>query len=101
MPFDVGLPELVVIFVVVLLVMGPERVPEVARTIGRVVRDVRHTMNDLTRDFTAELQDVDRPPRPQAVCTVCGALNQVDAKFCAYCGRDLSPATPGEANPPA
>ncbi|GEM_PF-3400355 len=89
MPFDVGLPELAVIFAVVLMVMGPEKIPEVARTLGGFVREARRMMNDLTKDFTGELQDTARPQRPLAVCTVCGGLNPIGNKFCGHCGRDM------------
>ncbi len=89
MPFDVGLPELAVIFVVVLIVMGPEKIPEVARMLGGVVREARRMMNDVTKDFTSELQDTDRPQRPLAVCTICGGLNPIGNKFCGHCGRDM------------
>lgn len=97
MPFDVGLSELLVIFVVVLIVMGPERVPELARTLGRVVGDLRRTVNDMARDLTGETGDLTRPAPPMAVCTRCGGLNPIDGKYCTYCGVDMRPA----GTPPA
>jgi sec-independent protein translocase protein TatB len=39
--FGVGVPEMVIIAVVALIFLGPERLPEVARTIGSWVRDIR------------------------------------------------------------
>ena len=35
--FDIGFPELLIVALVLLLVVGPERLPEVLRTVGRVV----------------------------------------------------------------
>ena len=78
-----------VIFVVVLLVMGPDRIPEVARTMGRLMRDARRMMDEVTKDFTGELQEPVQPQRPLAVCTVCGGLNPVGNKYCGHCGRDM------------
>ena len=38
--FDIGLPELMVIFVVAVIVFGPDRLPDFARQSGRFVRHV-------------------------------------------------------------
>ncbi len=47
--FGISLPELVVVVVLILVVMGPEKIPDVARTIGKVMREVRRASN-LMRD---------------------------------------------------
>lgn len=41
---NLGLSELVVIFIVALLVIGPRRLPEVARAIGEAVRSFQDTL---------------------------------------------------------
>jgi Tat protein translocase TatB subunit len=51
--FGIGLPELLVILVVALLVLGPKRLPEVARTLGRGLAEFRRA----TADITEELRD--------------------------------------------
>lgn len=94
MPFDIGLSELLVIFAVVLIVVGPERLPELARNVGKTLGDIRRTVNELTRDFTGELQEPPRPRAPMAVCVICGGINPMDGKYCAYCGTDMRPAPP-------
>ncbi|MFN8532240.1 MAG: Sec-independent protein translocase protein TatB [Dehalococcoidia bacterium] len=53
--FDVGPFELIVIFVVALLVFGPDRLPEFMGQIGRWVRTLRRLSDEVTRDFTREL----------------------------------------------
>jgi sec-independent protein translocase protein TatB len=45
--FDIGMGELLVIFVVALLVVGPEKLPDLARAFGRAYAEFRRTMNDL------------------------------------------------------
>ncbi|GIW10186.1 MAG: hypothetical protein KatS3mg061_1243 [Dehalococcoidia bacterium] len=64
--FDVGPLELVVIFVVTLLVFGPERLPEILGQLGRWVRTIRRMADDVTREFTRELNldDANRSPYP-------------------------------------
>lgn len=56
--FDVGLSEMMVILVVALIVIGPERLPKVARTMGllwgRAQRYVNGIKNDISRDLAME-----------------------------------------------
>lgn len=53
--FDVGFVELLVIGVVALLVLGPERLPAAARTVGSVLRKARSSWNTLRGEFEREL----------------------------------------------
>ena len=39
--FDIGFQELIIIFVVALLVVGPEKLPEFSRTLGKWVKEIR------------------------------------------------------------
>ncbi len=41
---DLGLPELIVIFVIALLVFGPGRVPDLGRSLGRALREFREAI---------------------------------------------------------
>jgi TatA/E family protein of Tat protein translocase len=47
--FGISLPELLLIFVLILVVLGPEKLPEVARWVGKGLREVRKASN-LMRD---------------------------------------------------
>ncbi len=42
---SIGFPELLLIFIVVLLVFGPKKLPEFARLLGKVVREFRQTVD--------------------------------------------------------
>lgn len=53
--FDIGLPELLVIFVVAVIVFGPDRLPDFARQAGRFVRQVRHFTQSARDDIRSEL----------------------------------------------
>ncbi len=53
--FGVGLPEFLVIFVVGILVFGPDRLPEFARQAGRLVRQVRQFTQAARDDLRTEL----------------------------------------------
>jgi TatA/E family protein of Tat protein translocase len=52
--FDVSGGELLVIILVVFLVFGPQKMPEIARKIGRTMNQVKKATNDLTREFREE-----------------------------------------------
>ena len=43
---NLGLPELLVIFVVALFVIGPRRLPEVGRALGEAIRAFQHALKD-------------------------------------------------------
>ncbi len=53
--FGIGVPEFLVIFVVALLVLGPDRLPDFARQAGRIVRQVRSLSQQARDDIRAEL----------------------------------------------
>jgi len=69
--FGIGVSELLVILVVALIVLGPQRLPEVARALGKGLAELRKATGGLTeelRDATRLLQGEDeniRPKRPR------------------------------------
>jgi sec-independent protein translocase protein TatB len=54
--FDVGLTELMVIAVVALVVIGPERLPKVARTAGLLLGRLQRYVSDVKSDINREMQ---------------------------------------------
>ena len=49
--FGIGIPEIMLILVIALIVLGPERMPQVARDLGKVVGDLRRTSDELRDEF--------------------------------------------------
>ena len=47
----ISLPELLVIFVVILIVVGPQKLPELAQQLGRWMREFRKTSDAVRREF--------------------------------------------------
>ena len=63
--FDVGFSELVLLFVIGLLVLGPQRLPKVAAEIGKWVSRARRTATQLRRQLEREIELSDlEPPKP-------------------------------------
>ncbi|MBN8473529.1 Sec-independent protein translocase protein TatB [Sulfuritalea sp.] len=54
--FDVGLTELMVIAIVALVVIGPERLPKVARTAGHILGRLQRYVSDVKSDINREMQ---------------------------------------------
>ncbi|MBH04442.1 MAG: twin-arginine translocase subunit TatB [Xanthomonadales bacterium] len=54
--FDIGFWELTVLAVIGLIVLGPERLPVVARTMGRWVGQAKHYMGALTSELEREVK---------------------------------------------
>jgi sec-independent protein translocase protein TatB len=57
--FDIGFSELLVVALVGLIVIGPKRLPEVARTAGQWIAKVRRFVSDVKQDIDREMQQAD------------------------------------------
>ena len=51
--------ELIVIFVIGLVVLGPKRLPELARSLGKSLAEFRRASNELRRDFMSAADDAE------------------------------------------
>ena len=54
--FDIGFSEIVVIAVVALIVLGPERLPKAARTLGHLFGRLQRYVNDVKADISREME---------------------------------------------
>ena len=53
--FGIGFGEVLLILIVALIIWGPKRLPEIARTLGKTVRALRKATYDLTSAVTKEI----------------------------------------------
>ena len=58
--FGIGFEELVVILVLAFVVVGPERLPDLARRAGLFIRDLRRMYDNLRQDLGPEYDEVER-----------------------------------------
>ena len=56
----VGVPEMVVIFLVALVLFGPKKLPELGRTLGRAISEFRRAQSELKATFDREMQNLER-----------------------------------------
>jgi TatA/E family protein of Tat protein translocase len=56
--FDLGTQELIVIFIVAFLVFGPKKLPELGRTLGKGLRELKTAMRGVTESFEEAGADV-------------------------------------------
>lgn len=113
--FGIGLPELLVVAVVALLVLGPARLPELARSLGkglaefrRASSDLRSSLMDATQEAREPLEEMQRelreatrlppeaPDKPSAALAPAEPAEPDDAAV----GQDDAATTePGTAEP--
>lgn len=58
--FGIGLPELVMILAVALIVLGPQRLPEVARMLGRAYAQLRRASEEFQQTIRQDLTALER-----------------------------------------
>lgn len=74
--FDIGFSELIVIAVVALIVIGPERLPKVARTAGHLLGRLQRYVNDVKSDINREMQLDDLKKLQQQVAAEAKSMEQ-------------------------
>ncbi len=62
--FGIGMPELLIIMAVALLVLGPKKLPEIARSLGRGMAEFRRASTELRNSLTAPLEEPPEQPVP-------------------------------------
>ena len=63
--FGTGHGELIVVFVVVLLLFGPRKLPEMARMIGKILSQLRNASNDF-REQVMHIEEDEPAARPKS-----------------------------------
>jgi len=55
-----SIPHMIVIFVIVLVVFGPQKLPELARSLGKLMAEFRKASTDFKSSFENEMRDLER-----------------------------------------
>ena len=61
MPFGIGLPELLILLLVLLLVFGPKRLPEMGRQLGKGMREFKDSVSGKDLDDDEDVTELSTP----------------------------------------
>jgi TatA/E family protein of Tat protein translocase len=89
-----SIPHMIVVFLVVLVVFGPQKLPELARSFGKLMAEFRKASGDFKSAFEEEMRDLERQARiaelkkqaAEATAAAAAALNSV--------GNPTTPTSP-------
>jgi len=86
---SIGMPELIIIFVIALIIFGPRKLPELGRSLGKSIGEFKRASNDLRSTLEEEIK-VEESRAPETTATESAASSPI--------GKAASTAT---VTPPA
>lgn len=92
--FGIGMSEMLIILAVALLVFGPQKLPEIAKSIAKGLKELRRAGDDLRSSVNFDLDD-DKParrPLPRASSTVQSPVSPSDANAAPTSSSPSEPA---------
>lgn len=101
--FNIGLPEMVLIFVLALLVFGPKKLPEIGRSLGKAIRGFQEASKEFETEFKREAERLEKtvnepmkatlePPEPKALAATSAEPTPDSAEDTAEVSAEQSPA---------
>jgi len=54
---SIGMPELIIIFVIALIIFGPRKLPELGKSLGKSLAEFKRASNELKSTLEEEIQD--------------------------------------------
>jgi len=86
--FGLGMPELVVVFLIALIVFGAAKLPQIGSSLGTAIREFKKSIESPPKEVPTATPD-------EIVCNQCRRPLQKDWLACPHCGLKI------EANPEA
>lgn len=103
--FGIGMPELIVILVIALIVIGPQKLPDIARSLGKGLAEFKRASDDFQRNLSEEVRNLDEKEQAEKEAKVAEATPERDlaAEVKAYedqaAGEAPEGKTSSEASP--
>lgn len=60
---SLGVPEMILLFILALVLFGPKKLPEIGRTVGKAITEFRRASTDLKATFEKEMQGLEQETR--------------------------------------
>ena len=91
---SIGMPELMVIFVIALVVFGPRRLPEIGRSLGRTIAEFKRASNELRttleREIEADAERTKAAAQPSSATAEKAAVPPQQSEFSEQLSRTAS-----------
>jgi sec-independent protein translocase protein TatB len=89
-----SIPHLVIIFLIALIVLGPEKLPQVARLLGKAMADFRRITTDFRVQIEDEMREMERHTRMQQMTAGPSPFTPSDQELLGATPATMEPATP-------
>jgi sec-independent protein translocase protein TatB len=89
--FNIGVPELLIILAIALIVFGPNKLPELAKAVGRAMREFKKATEEVKESFEAETKDLE---------DLKGSLTEAKENFIADLAKEIPEDTEETSTPP-
>jgi sec-independent protein translocase protein TatA len=89
--FGLGIPELLIIFVIALIIFGPKKLPDLGKSIGRAMAEFKKASDEFQDSVKAEMKEVEKS------ADIEGVKKLADVDFAGYGNEPPKPAD--EPNP--
>ena len=66
MPSWLGVPELIVILIILLVIFGPKRLPEIGRSVGKSIREFKKSTSELQEQMTTDEESKAKAEKAEA-----------------------------------
>src|SRR6266850_6853375 len=62
---SIGMPELIIIFVIALIIFGPRKLPELGKSLGKSLAEFKRASNELRNTLEEEIRLEEQKPEPK------------------------------------
>lgn len=70
---SIGMPELILIFIVALIVFGPKKLPEIGKSLGKGLAEFKRASDDLKQNIQKEVDSLQAEVKPETKPEIPGA----------------------------
>jgi sec-independent protein translocase protein TatB len=92
--FGLGFGEIVIVAILALVLLGPDKLPEAARALGKTLQDLKKATDGLKGQLEAEMYSVEKAVKKAIDGTEAGAAPQVPSVAAAAAARTSGPPPP-------